>query len=156
MKTLITVWKKPYGMLTLAALLVILVSFSLNGSIDIHLHDTYFVITQVHLFWAVALLLLLLAFFYRALEQILFSRWLTWLHIVPTLTGLALLVFPFRYQGFTDMPRRYYEYSAWEAHQSFQGQNQILSLIIISWFLAQFLFLLHILLGLLRLFSRRR
>jgi cytochrome c oxidase subunit 1 len=113
-------------------------------------------VAHAYLFWAVALFLLLLAFFYWALQQVLFSSWFTWLHIVLTLTGLALLIFPFQYQGFAGMSRRYYDSSAWEAHQSFKEQNQVIVLIILCWVFAQFLFLLHILLGLLRLFSRRR
>lgn len=152
----IRAWKKPYGILTLAALLVIIASFAVKGALDIHLHDTYLVIAHAHLFWAVALFLLLLAFFYRTLRQLLFSRWLTWIHIVLTLAGLALVILPFQYQGFSGMPRRYYDYSAWETHRSFQEQNQLVALVILCWFFAQVLFLLHILLGLLRLFSRRR
>jgi cytochrome c oxidase subunit I len=156
MKSLLRSWKKPHAFLFLAAVLLIIASFFSEASIDIHLHDTYFIIANRHLYWAIALLLLILALLYRALRNILFSKILTWLHIIVTLAGFLAALMPVHYQGFAGSPRRYYDYSAWESYKQFGQLNQFVSVAVVLFFFAQFLFPLHILLGLFRWFSRRR
>ena len=50
MKRFMKAWRKPYGILMLAALVVIVASFVVKGTIDIHLHDTYIVVAHAYLF----------------------------------------------------------------------------------------------------------
>ncbi len=156
MNNLLRSWRKPYGILLIAALLVSIVSFVPDGAIDIHLHDTYFIIATAHVYRAVALLLLFFAFLYRILRYLLYLDLLSWLHILVTLLGCALVLLPMHYEGFAGQPRRYYDYSAWASFKQFEQLNRVISVVAISWILAQAVFLLHILLGLLRLFRRRR
>lgn len=149
-------WRKPYGVLLIAAAVPLLYSFFNKEALDIHLHDTYIVINNSHLCWVMVLLLLFFAFLYRALRDVLPFKLLTWLHIAGTLIGLSFMLLPVTYQGFASAPRSYYDDSAWESYQQFGRLNRAVAWMVVFCFFAQIVFLLHILLGLLRLFSRRR
>lgn len=149
-------WSQPYLIWLTAALALIIVAFPVDGSLDIHLHDTYFVIAHTHVFLAIAGLLLVFALLYKILERVLFSGWLNGLHLVFTLLPLIVFLFPLSYRGIAGSPRRYYDSGAWATYRSFGTLNSAVSLAVIFLFFAQVLFLVHILWGLVRLFSRRR
>lgn len=147
---------RPFIIWLAATLVTAVAAFRVNGSLDIHLHDTYFVIAHRHVFLAIAAVLAVFALLYKTLDEVLFSPWLNGIHIISTLIVVALVLFPLPQEGFAGMPRRYYDSSAWESQQSFGSLNHAVALAVILCFFGQLLFILHILWGLLRLFRRRR
>ena len=76
-------------LLITAGLLFILSFLHLTESIDIHLHDTYFVFRGSTLYWGISLLFLLFWGIYRLTDKYLLTTYLTWLHVVITITGLV-------------------------------------------------------------------
>ena len=80
-------------LLLLTGLLLILISFFLSKkTLDIHVHDTYYVIALNHVCWALAVLLLLFSLLYWWTNNMLFSTTLTWIHVAATIFMAASIV----------------------------------------------------------------
>ena len=83
----------PYNLFLLTALILFIISFFMWGqSLDLHLHDTYFVISTIYFIWAFALIFLVVWTIYKLTNKILLTKYLTWLHVVTTLIVLILLM----------------------------------------------------------------
>jgi cytochrome c oxidase subunit I len=87
-----------------------------SSTLDFQVHDTYFVITHVHLMGIFALIFL--AFFtvywgYPRMTGKAMNAPLSYLHFVLTLIAVYALSWPVHYTGLADMPRRYVDYSNW-------------------------------------------
>jgi heme/copper-type cytochrome/quinol oxidase subunit 1 len=127
--------ERPYNLIIFTAFVVLAASFfAFNQTVDIHLHDTYFVITLTHLLWAISTLLLILWTLYILLHRLLFSRFLMWINIVLTIMGVLFLVLIFfysnrYYEGLAGMPRRYYDY---RGSDSVVLQNNLTKAVLIS------------------------
>ena len=80
-------FSKPYHLLGLFSLSVFLISFFSNnsGTVDLHIHDTVFIVSTPHILKALAMMLLFFWLIYNFTSKILFSKALTWLHILGTL-----------------------------------------------------------------------
>ncbi|WP_233559658.1 hypothetical protein [Taibaiella sp. KBW10] len=89
MTLLMSAWlRKPYNVLVLLAVLTFAGSFIDLSVLDIHLHDTYFIIDQKYIYWAYSAVLLVMALLYRLCHSYLLSAWLSWMHIA----SLAILL----------------------------------------------------------------
>jgi hypothetical protein len=85
--------KQPHNLFIPAALLLFIISFFPGGRvIDVHLHDTMFVITMAYFFWALAIVLVLFWMIYLFTNNILLTKYLTWIHIIATLIVLIVLI----------------------------------------------------------------
>ncbi len=111
--------ERPYDLLVVTAVLILIASFFVfDQTLDIHLHDTYFIIVMPHLFWATILLLLIFWTLYLLTKRFLFSKLLIWTQIILTVgTSVFLVAISFYsnnyYQGLAGIPRRYYDFSSW-------------------------------------------
>ncbi|MEO8769891.1 MAG: hypothetical protein ABI402_07395 [Ferruginibacter sp.] len=84
---------KPYTTLLILACIFLLLSFFMTRqSLDIHLHDTYFIIGFKHIFWFFTLLTLVIWIMYKITNHFLFSKILTWIHIIITILALLTVV----------------------------------------------------------------
>lgn len=92
---------KPYHMLALAAVLLIMLSFiPANRPMDLPVQGASYVLSYSDTLRAIAMLLLLFWILYMITVRFLFSVILIWVHIVITLLLLVLIVFLFfRYAG---------------------------------------------------------
>ncbi|MEO9022277.1 MAG: hypothetical protein ABI237_11260 [Ginsengibacter sp.] len=112
--------KRPYNLLLLTGLILILTCFfffNQNTTIDIHLHDTYFVIAHSHFFWLLAIPALMIWTIYLLTNKILYSKALTWVHVIITISTLVLLASTL-FMGeslFNPAPKHYYDYSSWNS-----------------------------------------
>ena len=117
-----------------------------NSALDMHLHDTYFVIAHFHLVMGVASMFGMFAGIYHWFPKM-FGRFmnntLAYIHFWITLIGAYLIFWPMHYEGLAGMPRRYYDFSNWESFKMFHGLNQFISIVAIIVFLVQFLFIFN-------------
>ncbi|MDI9337582.1 MAG: cbb3-type cytochrome c oxidase subunit I [Alphaproteobacteria bacterium] len=115
-----------------------------NSSLDIHLHDTYFVIAHFHIVMGVASMFGMFAGVYHWFPKM-FGRYMNnslgYIHFWVTLVGAYLIFWPMHYQGLSGMPRRYYDYSIWESFKMYTELNKFISIVAIIVYATQILFL---------------
>jgi cytochrome c oxidase subunit I len=117
-----------------------------NSALDIHLHDTYFVVAHFHIVMGVASMFGMFAGIYHWYPKM-YGRYLNntlgYIHFWVTMIGAYLIFWPMHYTGLAGMPRRYYDYSIWESFKQFGSLNQFISIVAIIVFLTQFLFIVN-------------
>lgn len=117
-----------------------------NSALDLHLHDTYFVIAHFHLVMGVASMFGMFAGIYHWYPKM-FGRYmnntLAYMHFWITIIGAYFIFWPMHYEGLAGMPRRYFDFSSWESFKMFQGLNEFISVTVIIVFAAQFLFIFN-------------
>jgi cytochrome c oxidase subunit I len=117
-----------------------------NSALDIHLHDTYFVIAHFHIVMGVASMFGMFAGVYHWYPKM-FGRYLNntlgYIHFWITIIGAYLIFWPMHYEGLAGMPRRYYDFQNWESFKMFGGLNEFISFVSIIVFAAQLLFVLN-------------
>ena len=117
-----------------------------NSALDIHLHDTYFVIAHFHIVMGVASFFGMFAGVYHWFPKM-FGRYLNntlgYVHFWVTIIGAYLIFWPMHYEGLAGMPRRYYDYSNWESFKMFGGLNEFISFVALIVFATQILFLFN-------------
>jgi heme/copper-type cytochrome/quinol oxidase subunit 1 len=150
----IELYKKPAILLLLADVLLSIFSFIIpNGTIDVHLHDTYIIIGYPQIFWVLAIFLLLLWLIYILCNRVLFSIYLSWIHIIATILCIGILLFFFfkidNHQA--GMHRRYVDFTT-SVGVKYNWAWYCSSLLLLL-LLAQFILLVNIVLG---LFKKRK
>jgi len=117
-----------------------------NSSLDIHLHDTYFVVAHFHLVMGVASMFGMFAGVYHWFPKM-FGRYLNntlaYIHFWITISGAYLIFWPMHYEGLAGMPRRYYDFSNWESFKMFGGLNEFISVVAMIVFATQLLFIIN-------------
>ncbi len=117
-----------------------------NSSLDIHLHDTYFVVAHFHLVMGVASMFGMFAGIYHWFPKM-FGRYmnntLSYMHFWITIAGAYCIFWPMHYEGLAGMPRRYYDFSNWESFKMFGGLNEFISVVATIVFAAQLLFIFN-------------
>ncbi|MDB5198440.1 MAG: cytochrome c oxidase subunit [Chitinophagaceae bacterium] len=117
-----------------------------NSALDIHLHDTYFIIAHFHIVMGVAGMFGMFAGLYHWYPKM-YGRYmnntLAYIHFWVTMIGSYLIFWPMHYEGLAGMPRRYYDFSNWESFKMFGGLNQFISFVSIIVFAAQLLFVFN-------------
>ncbi|HTI09233.1 MAG TPA: cbb3-type cytochrome c oxidase subunit I [Puia sp.] len=117
-----------------------------NSTLDIQLHDTYFIIAHFHLVMGVASMFGMFAGIYHWYPKM-YGRYLnatlSYIHFWVTFAGAYLIFWPMHYEGLAGMPRRYYEYSNWLSFNQFAGLNRFISTVAMVVFATQILFLVN-------------
>jgi cytochrome c oxidase subunit 1 len=117
-----------------------------NSALDLHLHDTYFVIAHFHIVMGVASFFGMFAGIYHWFPKM-FGRYLNntmaYIHFWVTIIGAYLIFWPMHYEGLAGMPRRYYDYSSWESFKQFGGLNEFISFVAMIVFAVQLLFVFN-------------
>jgi cytochrome c oxidase subunit 1 len=117
-----------------------------NSALDIHLHDTYFVVAHFHIVMGVASFFGMFAGVYHWFPKMygrFMNNTLAYIHFWTTMVGAYLIFWPMHYEGLAGMPRRYYDFSMWESFKMFGGLNQFISVVSIIVFAAQILFVIN-------------
>src|SRR6476659_8363070 len=93
-----------------------------NSALDIHLHDTMFVVAHFHIVMGVASMFGMFAGIYHWFPKM-FGRYLNttlgYIHFWVTMVGAYLIFWPMHYEGLAGMPRRYLDKSAWKSFNQF-------------------------------------
>ena len=117
-----------------------------NSTLDIQLHDTYFVIAHFHIVMGVSGVLGMFAGIYHWFPKM-YGRYmnntLAYIHFWITLVGAYLIFWPMHYEGLAGMPRRYMDYSQWISFNQFGGLNRFISTVAIIVFAVQLLFVFN-------------
>lgn len=117
-----------------------------NSTLDIHLHDTYFVVAHFHIVMGVASFFGMFAGVYHWFPKM-YGRYLNNtmanIHFWVTLVGAYLIFWPMHYSGLAGMPRRYTDYSNWQSFNQFQGMNSFISTVAMVVFAVQLLFVFN-------------
>ena len=117
--------QKPYNLLLLTSILLFIVGlFGFDSAMDIHMHDTHFVFPLTYLPWTPSIILLIFWLLYLVTKNFLYSKALTWTHILLTIAAcIFILTLPYlltnTYEGFAGMPRRYYDIGQSKTYQFF-------------------------------------
>ena len=117
-----------------------------NAALDIHLHDTYFVIAHFHIVMGVASMFGMFAGVYHWFPKM-YGRYLNnslgYIHFWVTMAGAYLIFWPMHYEGLAGMPRRYFDFSIWESFKQFAELNRFISTVSMIVFAVQILFLIN-------------
>ncbi len=117
-----------------------------NSTIDIHIHDTYFIIAHFHLVMGVAAFFGMFCGVYHWFPKM-FGRHLNntlgYIHFWITLIGAYFIFWPMHYQGLAGVPRRYLDFRLWSSFNQFDELNKFITISTIVVFVAQFAFVFN-------------
>jgi heme/copper-type cytochrome/quinol oxidase subunit 1 len=146
--------QSAYHLLLLTGLLLVVTSFLLNQNrtIDIHVHDTYYVITQGHFFIFLAIIVWVLWILYMVTNKVLYSKSLTWVHVIITLVTLLFLLFFLNNGGdiFNPKPRRYLDYSNFTTFNRYERDTRWITYITIALLFGQVTFFVNLIVGIVK------
>lgn len=117
-----------------------------NSTIDIHLHDTKFVVAHFHLVMGVASMFGMFAGIYHWFPKM-FGRYMNntlgYIHFWVTIIGAYLIFWPMHYEGLAGVPRRYLDVSGWSSFNQFQDLNKMITIVSIVVFAVQLMFVFN-------------
>ena len=117
-----------------------------NSALDIHLHDTYFVVAHFHIVMGVASMFGMFAGIYHWFPKMYgrhMNDTISFIHFWVTFVGAYLIFWPMHYEGLAGMPRRYYDFSAWDSFKMFTELNRFITVVSIIVFVTQLMFLFN-------------
>ncbi len=116
-----------------------------NSTIDIQLHDTYFVVAHFHIVMALSAIFGMFAGVYHWYPKLFHGRMMNshmgYLHFFATLLTAYGVFWPMHYIGMAGVPRRYYSFENFTTFNQFDGLNAFISACAIIGFAAQFIFI---------------
>jgi cytochrome c oxidase subunit 1 len=117
-----------------------------NSTLDIHLHDTYFVVAHFHIVMGVSAFFGMFCGVYHWFPKM-FGRYLNstlgYIHFWVTLAGAYLIFWPMHYQGLAGVPRRYLDLKLWTSFNHFGDLNKMITIVSIIVFAVQLLFVFN-------------
>jgi cytochrome c oxidase subunit I len=117
-----------------------------NSTIDIHLHDTMFVVAHFHIVMGVASMFGMFAGVYHWFPKM-FGRYLNstlgYIHFWVTMVGAYLIFWPMHYEGLAGMPRRYLDKSVWKSFNQFGDLDKMITVVSIVVFAVQLMFVFN-------------
>src|SRR5882724_10913134 len=117
-----------------------------NSTIDIHLHDTMFVVAHFHIVMGVASFFGMFAGVYHWFPKM-FGRYLNntlgFIHFWVTMIGAYLIFWPMHYEGLAGMPRRYLDKSSWVSFNQFGDLDKMITIVATIVFAMQLMFVFN-------------
>jgi len=153
---LTTIWRGNIRMTTATLFALGFVSYFISGgitglwlgnsTIDIQLHDTYFVVAHFHLVMGISAFFGMFAGVYHWFPKM-FGRYmdskLGAIHFFFTFIGGYLIFWPMHYLGLSGVPRRYYSFNEFAAFSQYESINIMITIAAILVFAAQFVFIVN-------------
>lgn len=143
---------RPYNLFLLTAIVFfIAVLYSFNLGIDLEFHDTYSFIPLALLIWLPIIVSILFWLFYLLTNRFLFSKTLTWIHIILTIVcSILILVLPFLLTNIVvgvDIRRHYNDYGGSNRFKVFGNLIRINYITILILLLGQVIYFINLILG---------
>lgn len=117
-----------------------------NSTIDIHLHDTMFIVAHFHIVMGVAGMFGMFAGIYHWFPKM-FGRYLNntlgYIHFWVTMIGSYLIFWPMHYQGLAGIPRRYLDKRGWVSFNDFPELDKMITIVSIIVFAVQLMFVFN-------------
>ncbi len=117
-----------------------------NSTIDIHLHDTKFVVAHFHIVMGVASMFGMFAGIYHWFPKM-FGRYLNhtlgYIHFWVTIVGAYLIFWPMHYEGLAGVPRRYLDLRPWHNFNQFDSLNKMITIVSMIVFAVQLMFIFN-------------
>jgi cytochrome c oxidase subunit 1 len=117
-----------------------------NSTIDIHVHDTYFVVAHFHIVMGVSAFFGMFAGVYHWFPKM-FGRYLNntlgYIHFWVTLAGAYLIFWPMHYMGLAGVPRRYLDFTIWRSFNQFADLNKFISVVTMIVFAVNLMFVFN-------------
>ncbi len=117
-----------------------------NSTIDIHLHDTKFVVAHFHIVMGVASMFGMFAGIYHWFPKM-FGRYLNntlgYIHFWVTIIGAYLIFWPMHYEGLAGVPRRYLDLRGWHNFNKFDDLNKMITIVSMIVFAMQLMFIFN-------------
>ena len=137
---------KPHLIFWLSVPLIILIGI-LSGTetMDVNIHDTYFVFTKYHLSILISALFGIIGFGYWIMKKAnrKLSKWLNWIHIILTF-GSLLIMLGIPFISFESKK------SEFPLYDDVSIQNLILTLIFLTIIFGQLFYIINIIIGIFR------
>ena len=115
-----------------------------NATLDIQLHDTYFVVAHFHIVMGSAAIFGMMAGIYHWYPKMfgrLMNKPLGYIHFWMTFASAYLVFFPMHFMGLAGVPRRYYSFTLLPEYGVWFDVNVLMTLAAIMGGVAQILFL---------------
>ena len=117
--------------------------FYRGQSTDLHLSDTYFVISTVYFIWGLAFILILYWLLYKATNKFLWNKYLTKIHIFTTLLTILIFISAGFWQKLFS-PSVKQEITNWQVFQISQTRESLFfSVFIIIFIIGQIAYLIN-------------
>jgi cytochrome c oxidase subunit 1 len=117
-----------------------------NSTIDIHLHDTIFVVAHFHIVMGVSAMFGMFCGIYHWYPKM-FGRYMNntlgYIHFWVTIIGSYLIFWPMHYQGLAGIPRRYLDKSVWTSFNQFGALDKMITIVSIIVFAVQLMFIFN-------------
>jgi cytochrome c oxidase subunit I len=117
-----------------------------NATIDIQLHDTYFVVAHFHIVMGIAAFFGMFAGVYHWYPKM-YGRFmnenLAYIHFFVTFIGSYLIFWPMHYLGMSGVPRRYYSFNEFKAFSEYNDMNVLITVAAIVVFFVQLIFVIN-------------
>src|SRR5215831_9145730 len=117
-----------------------------NSTLDIHLHDSYFIVAHFHIVMGVSAFFGMFAGIYHWFPKM-FGRYMNssmaYIHFWVTFAGAYLIFWPMHYEGLAGMPRRYLDYRGWASFNQFGDLNRLISTVAMVVFAVQLMFVFN-------------
>lgn len=117
-----------------------------NATIDIQLHDTYFVVAHFHIIMGIAAFFGMFAGVYHWFPKMygrFMNETLAYIHFFITFIGSYLIFWPMHYLGMSGVPRRYYSFNEFKAFSDYADMNILITVAAIIVFFTQFIFVIN-------------
>lgn len=134
------------GLFSYLILIFLLQIFYGNSALDIHVHDTYFVMPYSYPFFFAVIAFSIFAAIYYWFDKI-FKRQMNYtlgyIHFWISFLGVSFLLLPMLFVQLAGMPRRYYKYSHSASFDAFNNQSILISTLTILLVGGQLLFIFN-------------
>ncbi|MDX2002966.1 MAG: cbb3-type cytochrome c oxidase subunit I [Chitinophagales bacterium] len=117
-----------------------------NSSLDIPLHDTYFVVAHFHIVMGLAAFFGMFAGIYHWYPKMFgtfLNKTLGNIHFFITLIGSYMIFWPMHYMGLAGVPRRYFQFDVFNQFNHFDNLNKFITVFAIIVFAAQIVFVFN-------------
>ena len=149
--------KRPYHLFLPAAVLTLVTSLFFKGDmLDVHLHDTYFVVSLSFIYWFFIALLLILWALYFLTSSVSYSFMLVRISTFTSILCVAVLLFLLSKDlQLSPTPLHHYYFGTWERYTLFDINAYFFLTVVLVFLVAQLCFLINVVIGLIRTIKSR-